>query len=188
MSLHEYINVSKLFDFSSKKTVDSIYHDLENVYKITNVMQYDDEDALYVICEALYRDYVNELANYESYVEFGMDARIMMELRKSAVFPVGEKYLDFFREHNSCETVDDIKGMRIDFITKIGVPDYLDNNWQYYMLIKYMWGWKAKDFDFDYETCFADGDPQKQSTLESYRWDFIHSKLDGYKDPYMGGH
>ena len=57
MSLHEYINVSKLFDFSSKKTIDSIYYDLENVYKITNVMKYDDEDALYVICEALYRDY-----------------------------------------------------------------------------------------------------------------------------------
>ena len=106
MSLHEYINVSKLFDFSSKKTIDSIYYDLENVYKITNVMKYDDEDALYVICEALYRDYANRLANYESYLEFGMNARIMMELRKSAVFPVGERYLDFFREHNSCETVD----------------------------------------------------------------------------------
>lgn len=68
---------------------------MESKYKITNVAQYDDEDALYAICEALYDDYTNKMANYESYVEVGMNARIMMELRKSVVFPVGHVYYDF---------------------------------------------------------------------------------------------
>lgn len=181
MSMHSYIDVKKLYDFSKPKTIKSIYKDLEKKYKITNVAEYDDEDALQVLCEALYDDYINEMANYESYVEVGMNARIMMELRKSAVFPVGEKYFNFFIAHNSCETVDDIKGMRIDFMKNI-CEGYMDLNYQYYMIIKYMQGDAAKNFGFDFETCFGDRDDSKQSMIENYRWDFVNDCMQYYRD------
>lgn len=42
-----------------------------------------------------------------------------------------------------------------------------------------MQGSRVKNFDFDYETCFADGDHKKQSRVEDYRWDFVkaHSRI-----------
>lgn len=83
---HKYIDPKLVKKFTKKKTLNKVIKDLVEKYKITNI--YDDEigRCCWLIANALYNDYIIGRANYEAYIEVGMDARMLMELRKSAVF------------------------------------------------------------------------------------------------------
>lgn len=167
--MHNYIDVTKLRDFSKKKTVKSIYNDLTKKYKLTNILEADEDyDYAYILAEALFDDYEMQLANYEAYIEKEMNARLFMELRKSAVLNINPSEFYFYTDHNKLDTVEVVKKFRDDYI-KSKIPDYTGLDWQYYMVLIYTLRSKIKYFSFDYESCFADGDYTKEGSIESYR-------------------
>lgn len=180
---HKYIDTTKLRDYSKKKTVGDVIRDIRDKYKITNICDDYDQEPLYYISKALYDDYTVQRANYEAYIEVGMNARILMELRKSAVIPMADELFDFYDKHRACETCDDIKKLRANYFKFIH-EDYDDLNWQYDLLVSKFLGYKYIDFYFDYEECFADGDPSKQTGPEDYTRDFIDAHVPNRVDEY----
>lgn len=174
--MHKYIDTSKLRNFSKKKTFKSIYKDIEERYKITNICD-DDGESLYYLCATLLEDYNMKRANYESYIEVGMNARFMMELRRNAILIMGEGLEDFYEKHRYCETLEDIKNLRIEYL-KHANEEYIDLNWQYYYVVKINLGRKKTEgFIFDFESCYADGNWRKQTNPQDYETEFrrVHS-------------
>lgn len=61
-------------------------------------------------------------------------------------------------------------------------------SWQYYYLIKTYLGYKAKDFVFDFECCYEDGNPDRQTDIENYQLGFYNAlapksmRKKGYKE------
>ena len=100
------IDSGRVHDFSMKKSFDDVCEDIRDKYKITNLL-YDDDEAFYALCEALFYDYESKIANYESYIKEEMDARLLMELRKSAVLPASND--SFYEGHGSCKSIGDIE-------------------------------------------------------------------------------
>ena len=179
MREHSYINLHKLRDFRSNKTWGDVWNDLNYTYKIINVYD-DDEESMTYLCNALYQDYEMQLANYEAYIEKGIDARILMELRKSAVLWWDESFNSFYAEHKYCETVEDIKQVRIKYLKPL-CDDYQDLEWQLFYLVHYNVGKKAKDFLLNFESCFADGDSRLQTNPDDYAEDFVEAHMRGYQ-------
>lgn len=176
--MHSYINFSRLKDFNKSKDFGDIWDDVQYRYEVRNII--DDEGRYYII-QALYDDYRLQRANYEAYIEKGMNARILMELRKSAIIPLADKHADFYTKHKNCNTVQDIKELRTAYLKFVNT-DYIDKDWQYYYMIKYTLGKKAKDIFIDYEDCYGDGDISKQTTVDDYAQDFVDDHLIGYID------
>ena len=174
---HTYINPELVHDFREKKTEDSIYNDLYDKYDITNVA--DDDESYHYIWQAIYDDYMYERCNYEAFIEKGMNARLLMEHRKSAMFRFEkeEDKIKFYTEYNYCQNAEDVKKVRRKFF-KQGNMDYEDLGWQYYYLAEHFLGKdKCKDFYFDLEDCFADGDASKQETIEDYNTMFFRAHM-----------
>lgn len=168
--MHKYIDYDILRDRSKPKTIDDVCDDLTNKYKITNIAD-DDGYSLSILATALMKDYECRFSNYEGYAEEGMNARMLMELRKSAILPFDEHSRDFYRKHGECETVEEVKCLRIlEFKKYDGV--YYDRNWEYFFLIKQLLKKQANGIIFDFEECYADGDWSKQTNSDMYIEDF----------------
>lgn len=176
---HKYIDFSILRDFPKTITLDDVSDDFDR-YKITNIMdetQADYEEYRYYLEEALYDDYTNQRANYMSYIEPGMDARFMMELRKSAILPItDEKLIGFYGKHAQCKSIEEIKGLRVEYLKFLN-DDYQDLDWQLYMLLRYCWKNRGSDIVIDYECCFKDGDYTRMRNPIHYRADFLAQHL-----------
>lgn len=170
--MHKYIDISSLRTFKAKKSIESIEYDLTSKYSIKNIIQDDFGEYVYSIASSLYLDYKNEVANYESCIEYGMDARLLMELRKSAVILFTSELDDFYTGHNICNTAKEVKEYRKKYLHKLN-SDYLDLDWQYYFLIRHNLGRKSINFIFDFEECYEDGDWRKQTNPTDYERDFI---------------
>lgn len=171
---HSYIDFSLVRDFSKKKKFADVYNDLKSEYRVTNVLN---DDALHCIAKALYKDYRIQRCNYESYIEDGMDARLLMELRKSSVFYVGEgSDTYFYTGLKDCNTWQEVRQFRINFFGKV-FPGYEELNWQYYYLVIKLCGKYAVDFIFDSESCFEDGDWRKQTKVEDYKIEFFNAHM-----------
>lgn len=179
MVKHKYINPKLVHDFSSSIDLDTVIKDIRDKYRIVNINN-DCGDSLYYICKALYTDYKVRLANYRSYIEEGMNARTLMELRKSAILPMGKELQDFYPKHCSCNTANDVKQFRKNYIGSIN-KDYVDLNWQYYFLLNHYLGKKVKGIVIDFEDCFSDGVLKNQTNMEDYIEDFIdaHFRIPG---------
>lgn len=168
--VHNYIDIKKLKDFSKKKDLDDVIDDIVEKYKITNIADDDGESVVY-IAEALYDDYDLEMANYEAYIEEGMDARLLIELRKSACLRMSTDNYDFYTGHKNLNTAKEVDEYRTKYMQTFN-KDYVGLNWQYWIVIRRFWGAKANYFNVDYESCFADGDYRKQTTVEQYKEQF----------------
>lgn len=174
--MHSYINPSLVKDFSKKKEFTDVCNDIENKYKITNILD-DDGESAYCIVEALYNDYLAQRCNYEAYIEEGMDARMLMELRKSAVFFVADgDDTYFYTGLKDCNTWQEVRQFRINFFKRIN-PDYEELDWQYYFLVIKLCGKYSKDFIFDFEECFEDGDWRKQTKIEDYKLAYYNAHV-----------
>lgn len=185
--MHTYIDPYKIRDYSKNKTIDDVYKDVEEVYKVTNILD-DDGESMYYICRTLLEDYEKQRANYEGYIEKGIDARILMELRKSAIIPMGKDLYDFYTSHSSYETVRDIKRFRANYLKFLN-NEYFDLNWQYYILIQILLSKEQNEgFIFDFESCFADGDYRKQTSPRDYEeeYRYLHS-YEGIKEQIRKG-
>lgn len=164
---HKYIDADKLFDFSEKGVgAQSIYDDLQRL-KITNII---DEYYMMTLAEYLESDYYNKRANYKAYIEGGMNARILMNLRKSALIHVEGSVLfpDFYIDHCKCETVQDIRNLRIKYLKFLN-EDYMDLDWQVYTLIRMCWGATPDDTTLELEAGYVDGDWRLQMNPEDYK-------------------
>lgn len=180
--MHSYIDVNKLYDFSEHLTFEDVSADFDR-YHIHNIaaedgsyFNYDYDEFRYYLEEALFSDYEAGRINYRAYIEDGMDARLMLELRKSALLRMSHPSLiGFYAAHSQCETVADIKELRIKWLHFLH-QDYMDLDWQVYMLINWCWGVKGSDIVIDYEDCLNDGDYRRQNGPEGYRlqWLKIH--------------
>lgn len=142
MGSHTYIDLAKLYDFSEDLTFDDVSADFGK-YHIHNIagettyemdFDFDYEEYRYYLEEALWDDYKTRRINYRAYLEDGMDARIMMELRKSALLRIDD-CPSFYSKHSECETVDDIKSLRLKYLKSLS-EDYEEFDWQLYMLIR----------------------------------------------------
>lgn len=139
--MHSYIDIKTLKDFSKKKSLDDVIDDIEKKFSITNITD-DDGESLVNISEALYCDYVLQMANYESYIEPNMDARLLMELRKSACLNWAPEYYDFYEGHKNLDTAKEVDKFRTAYIQKLN-PEYTGLNWQYWSIIRRIWGKKV---------------------------------------------
>lgn len=171
--MHKYIDINKVEDFSKKKGFYDIKKDITEKYHITNIK----EDTVFneyltYICDALYTDYDRKIANYEAYIEEGMNARMLMELQKSAVIPINEKFDYFYAQHNDCETIEDVIDRRVELI-RIFNEEYQNLDWQYYFLIKHTLAKDSIGFRFDFEECYADGDWRLQTCVDDYVKGFV---------------
>jgi hypothetical protein len=175
------INLKLLRDFSKKMTLEDVFDDLYENYKITNV--YDEEDDAhyyYELAEALFGDYENKRANYKAYVQPGMNARYMMELRKSAIIPMSDEDFDFYKKHDNLNTVEEIKAFRSEYL-KVLCSDYADLEWQYYYMMRYYLGKRSDDLLISYEYCYDDCNRKRQTGLNDYRYAFIAAHMPGMK-------
>lgn len=173
---HDYIDVTKLRDFSLGKsvTVDTVAEEFRNIYKITNIGTIDFE--FQCICWQLADDYANERANYKTYIEKGMNARLLMELRNSAILPLGEQYNYFYTDHCKFNTPEEIRAYRDKFISSM-VEEYVGEEWQYYVLLRMLWGRSGSHIAIDFEPCFADGEDRPQRWRAYYRMKFLEQHL-----------
>lgn len=176
--MHSYINITRLRDFSQEVTAESVLADLHS-YEITNIRDDGDDECIWFIAETLQDDYLTQRANYKSYIERGMNLRMLMELRKSAILPMAEHNYWFYTNHKNAETVQDVKQLRIDFLGKLN-SDYHDEDWQYMAIIKHYLRSKADCFYFDMEDCYADGNPNAVRDLEDYKRDFLKVHFQGF--------
>lgn len=168
------IDTKKLKDFSKPKTLDSIIYDITKRYKIKNII--NDYEYIFHIANALYFDYSREIANYEAYIERGMDARLLMDLRKSSILPLEKELWYFYDSNSSCKTIEDVRRVRTEFLKNFN-SDYQDLNWQYFFLIKHTWRCKSIDFIFDFEECYEDGDWRLQTNPTDYEREFIEAHM-----------
>lgn len=172
------INSHLVHDCRKKITYQEVEDDVRK-FGITNILDDEDEDSLYDICEALYQDYTIRNTNYKAYIEKGMNARILMELRKSALLPFTyqENADKFFKPFDNCKTVEDVKKVRRYLIKQLN-PDYEDLGWQYYYLSRMILGTdKLEDYYFDLEQCFADRDLAMQESIDDYEKMFVRAHI-----------
>lgn len=178
---HKYIDIDKFRDFTRDLTVDDVIRDIRDKYKITNIND-DDGESLWYICKALYDDFRLKRVNYMAFIEKDMDARMLMELRRSAViqYTTDPLSLDYYRSFRKCETPDDVIKNRTKIISYYN-EDYEDLDWQYYFLCMYTFRpEQKKNFEFNYESCFADGYYTEAIGREYYKEQFIQAHLPQY--------
>ena len=175
--MHKYIEYNKLFDFSEDIDFDYIYKDITKIYKLKNI-DYEYEDAMNVIINTLLDDYDKCRINYKAFIEKGMDARVLFELRKNAYikYPDMKKYCE---GHKNLNTIDEIKQYRIEKISEY-YDGYADLDWQYSLLISDTWGISTKEFYFDFDVCFNDCHSEYQRTPDDYRREFNEYIMSGF--------
>lgn len=181
---HHYIDINKLYDFSEPVTLENIADEFRDIYKITNIGDIDFE--FHCICEQLADDYANKRANYKAYIEKGMNARILTELRNSAILPVEDSLTYFYGAHSTLTTQTEIIQCRNSFISSI-IDVYKGEEWQYYMLLRRLWGRRGSNIIIDFEPCFEDGEDRMQHWKAYYRMKFLeqHFSKEALEDAYL---
>jgi hypothetical protein len=172
------IDIEKLHDFSEKIRYSDIKDDLSTNYKITNICD-DYGESLYFLTSELLNDYKMHRANYKAYIKDGLNARYLMELRKSAIIPMCKEEYDFYVQHEHLNTIKAIKKFRADYFKYLN-PDYEDLEWQYYYMIKYYLRSKAKGICINFEECYIDGGFCKQTNSDMYAEDFVRAHMIGH--------
>lgn len=163
------MDASKLHSFSGKLEYGDVYQALYLGYHLGN-LRTDDEFVEPEVCMAVRDDYNFGMANFEAYIQPGMDARLFFELRKSALLPFGDG--EFYSLHGVCRTVSDVRDLRIRYMKRY-LAGYEDWDWQYNILIRYIWGSeRTKNWSFNFEWVFGDRDMAKQTYMEDYPQDF----------------
>lgn len=167
------IDKHKLRDFSEKIDIDLVIEDLSESYNIENIL--DDGESLWIISNTLLEDYTLKRINYRGYIFCKMDARILMELRKSMLLLLNtELENELYNKIKKCKTIEDIRNSRISVISKI-IEEYKDYDWQVYYLLLNMWGKRGKGIEIDFESCYNDGNPFKERRPKEYIKDFARA-------------
>ena len=181
LGVHSYIDYNKLYDFSDKMSLKSIYEAITKEYTIKNV-DYDYDEAMEFIVDILYDDYSNHRINYLAYIEKDIDARLFFELRRNALLRFrGAQMEEFCKAHSEFTSQEEVKAFRLSSV-KAELPEYEDLDWQYALLIKELWGLDIMNFYFDLEVCFEDRKTNYQRTPEDYKREFVWAKTSLLRD------
>ena len=146
-----YFDVDLVKDFSKPIKYKQVYNDIKrNNFK--NIVE--DENVYEDLASMLTADYNVELANYKAYMEKGMDLRVFMELRKSAM--LNSTCREFFEEHQNCKTIEDIKQLRTAYLSPtfnfMFIGGYRDEDFQLcYAMFKSTPIEKAEYLEFDFD-------------------------------------
>lgn len=174
---HNYINPKIVKAFKKGLDIEDIYIDLRDTYHIKNIREDDDIDEFRAfLAEVLASDCKFQRSYYKSYIEAGMDARLLMELRNSSLLAaVGDEFL---AGHKKCETQAEVREYRADYLRRYN-RDYLDLDWQLYFVARGLTGKShgCEYIDVCFEDCFADGDLSKQTYYEDYMEQLKDSKF-----------
>ena len=169
------IDVNLVHDFSKKKTYENIEDGIVKKYKIKNLIREpEDDDFLYIVCNTLYYDYIDGLANYESYIKRGMDLRLLMELRNTAIQSLTDAE---FKQFDDCNTPLEVVNKRAKVMHRFANDDVVEP-WQLYVISvktkKIADAYKNCDIDFriDFEDCYEDGDAEKALSKDVLIHDF----------------
>lgn len=159
-------DLSLINNFEKVMTAEDMANFLREKH-VTNIYETSTDHECFANFNAeLVKDYWACRANPESYVKDGINARVVWELRKSAIlwdFMDGEKDPWFFEAHKAAWGVKEIKEYRAD-IMRTKFVDYIDRDWQYFWVTRFgLKDWK--DIRIDAELLFADGDPDKPDEL-----------------------
>lgn len=174
MSKHSYINPDLVHNFTKPITYDELYDQIKN--EVTCIVD-DDEESLTYICNTLWDDLETQRANYKAYIEPGITARMLMELRKSAMLPMAKELQDFYSLHSSCETYEDVHQFRKQYLSFL-CDNYMDFDWQIYYVLRYSLGTKKnKTLDINYEYCFDDNIHLPFETLDDYKESWIEQRF-----------
>lgn len=168
--MHKYIDYNKVRDFSKEKCWDDVYDDILENYRVTNICD-DDYESATILANVLYYDYENKMVNYEAYIEKGMNARMLAELRNSALILLDKNSMDYYKGHNSLNTWQEVREFRTKYIHNLN-KYYRGCEWQLYYMLLNIWGDKAKHIDICLEACFDDRDLSQQTSWENYEEDF----------------
>lgn len=146
-----------------------VFNDIKK-YKVSNLNYSDsDTESAEIFCSELCDDYNEHRANYKSFIWDGINARVMWELRKSAIlweFMEGDIDPWFFEAHKKNWDAYDIKHYRSSILSQKFV-DYEDHDWQYFWVLRFAKGipkYVADDY-FDMEKVYIDCDPYKADDL-----------------------
>ena len=156
--MHNYIDVNKVHDFSEEITMERVFDDVVNKYGVTGIAEW--HDVAWEFCWHFFSDYEHKAANYLSYIEPGMSARMFAELRKSAILSAVD---EFYLGHKTLDTVDDVKAYRTAFCKEHCNKDYEDFDWQYFVLCNAHVPLERRNdsMEFNLEGYFADADESK---------------------------
>lgn len=175
--MSEVIDFNLLRNCSKKFNYDELVDDVLEKYKITNII--DDDETYVYICNALAEDYRHKRANYKAYIRSGIDARLLMDLRRNALLRWG-KGVDkkFLRALTDCKTWNDSRVVRTKWIRHYCNDQYRDFDWQYHYLLLSIYPPErydrySKGIEFNFEYCFEDCDANKCASFEDYENDFI---------------
>lgn len=145
-------NCDMLYNFDNTYTVDDFYDLLEKNH-ITG-FRGPFNIGLNLVGDLLYGDYVNGISNPFAYVIEGMSARVLLEVRKSALLRLPR---DFFENHPD-DSVESIKAYRSKYLLPF-LEDYNDENWQFWWAFHLFTPKRFRDVtDFRYEGYLEDGD------------------------------
>lgn len=167
MSKHKYIDLNTLKVFNNK---DIKRKDVKNDIKKHHITGFanDNGESLIFIADALYSDYITRRANYEAYIESGLTARMLMELRLNAILPFDGECIGYYAEHNTAETPQDVINIRIKYCRRYLTPFYNNEGWRNFYLLKEVWGSRAAGVVIDYEPCFIDAKYHTNKTEYEY--------------------
>lgn len=171
---HKYIDIDKLYDFSENLDELTIIKEIKHKYKIRNIGTRDFE--INCLGWQLADDYENKRANYKAYIEKGMDARLLMELRNSSILPLGKEYYHYYTDHSKLSTPEEVLKYRDKFISDM-VEEYVGLDWQYYMMLRILWGRRGTNIVIDFEPCFADGEDRQQKWKSYYRMRYLEQHV-----------
>ena len=176
MRKHKYIDVSIFRKFKEPIEYTDVMDDVINKYKISNLSK--DDECIDILVSALFWDYYFKKANYKSYIEPGMNARLLMELRNTAMTP--EMPLTYYWNVSECETPKQVIAYRAREINK-KIPVYHEEPWQFYFYVLSRQEGEYRDYwRSDFEMCYADGDLSKVLYFENYLDDAVDAHLDGW--------
>lgn len=166
-------DIKLLRKFRKRFYFEYVEEDILSKYKVKNIV--DDDESYVYICNALFNDYILGRANYKAYIEDGMDARMLMDLRKNALLRWGNGVdEDFFKSFEGCEVWQDSRRIRVDWIRRLCHHQYCDFDWQYYYYLLLIYPEFKRDWiEFNFEYCYEDADMSKCSSIEDYKADFI---------------
>lgn len=172
-------------------TYEEVWHDLSEVYHITNI--YNDWEANeggYLggieISKALADDYNYRRCNYKSYIRRGMNARLLMELRISAMIPMDNQ--GFYQMFDTCTTYKEVKDKRIKYFREVlNITWWEDWGWQLWYLLKHnLSNEQSVDLELDYSNCFKDWDEKPVKTSEVYKEQWFNAHVPEHVQSAMG--
>lgn len=158
-------DIKKMTEYQGEMHGYDIVENLERL-KIKNLMK-SDKEWYHTFCSELAYDYNERKANFLAYTREGMDARVLWELRKSAIlwgFMEGDIDPWFFEGHKEGWGVFDIKAYR-SRVLRTKFRDYDDHDWQYFWVLDTAYGRDYAREYFDAEMCFEDRDEFKVDDL-----------------------